>query len=184
MAVMWGLAYATLVAALVVRVRATAAPPPEPVQPLPGEPLWPTRLHHALFALLLAGAPLEDLLLGGAARGRAAGLVAFAAGVVLYRVAGRTLGDALSPFVAPRPGAPLVTHGCYRLVRHPIYLGQALIALGAPLTLGARWVLAVTAAALAVLVLRTVREEEALARTFPDYARYATTTKRIVPFVY
>ena len=183
MAVMWGLAYATLVAALVVRVRATAAPPPEPVHPLPGEPLWPTRLHHALFALLLAGAPLEDLVLGGAGRGRAAGLVAFAAGVVLYRVAGRTLGDALSPFVAPRPGAPLVTHGCYRLVRHPIYLGQALIALGAPLTLGARWVLAVTAAALAVLV-RIVREEEALARTFPDYVRYATTTKRIVPFVY
>ena len=109
---MWGLAYATLVAALVVRVRATAAPPPEPVHPLPGEPLWPTRLHHALFALLLAGAPLEDLVLGGAAGGRAAGLAAFAAGVVLYRVAGHTLGDALSPFVAPRPGAPLVTHGC------------------------------------------------------------------------
>src|SRR5207244_103502 len=44
MAVMWGLAYATLVAALVVRVRATAAPPPEHVHPLPGEPLWPPRL--------------------------------------------------------------------------------------------------------------------------------------------
>ena len=43
---------------------------------------------------------------------------------------------------------------------------------------------AAKAAALAVLALRIVREEEALARTFPDYAHYATTTKRIVPFVY
>jgi protein-S-isoprenylcysteine O-methyltransferase Ste14 len=181
---MWGLAYAALLAALVVRVRTTAAPQPEPVHPRPGEPLWPTRLHHALFALLLASAPLEALVLGGGARWRAAGLAAFAAGVTLYRVAGRTLGDALSPFLAPRPGAPLVTHGLYRLVRHPIYFGEALIALGAPLTLGARWALGVTAAALAVLVLRITREEEALAGTFPEYVRYATTTKRLVPFVY
>jgi len=67
---------------------------------------------------------------------------------------------------------------------HPKDVGQALIALGAPLTLGARWVLALTAAALAVLVLRIVREEEALARTFPDYLRHATTTKHIVPFAF
>jgi protein-S-isoprenylcysteine O-methyltransferase Ste14 len=52
------------------------------------------------------------------------------------------------------------------------------------LTLGARWALAVTAAALAVLALRIGREEQALARTFPDYVRYAATTKRIVPFVH
>jgi protein-S-isoprenylcysteine O-methyltransferase Ste14 len=181
---MWGLSYALLVAALVVRVRTIDAPPPAPIAPPPAEPLWATRLHHALFALLLAGAPLEHLVRGGAARWRAAGLALFAAGVVLYRAAGRTLGDARSPFVGPRPGARLVTHGLYRLVRHPIYLAEALIALGAPLTLGARWALALTAAALALLALRIGREERALARTFPDYARYAATTKRIVPFVY
>jgi protein-S-isoprenylcysteine O-methyltransferase Ste14 len=180
---MWGLAYGLLVAALVVRVRASDAPP-EPVLPLPGEPLWLTRLHHALFALLLIGAPLEDLARGGAAPGRAAGVMAFTAGVLLYRMAGRTLGDALSPFIEPRTGAPLVTHGLYRHLRHPIYLSETLIALGAPLTLGARWTLAVTAAALVVLVLRIAREEEALARTFPAYTRYAATTKRILPFVY
>jgi protein-S-isoprenylcysteine O-methyltransferase Ste14 len=180
---MWGLAYGLLVAALVVRVR-TAEAPPEPVLPLPGEPLWLTRLHHALLALLLLGAPLEDLVRGGRVPWRATGLVAFAAGVLLYRVAGRTLGDALSPFIEPRTGAPLVTHGLYRHLRHPIYLSETLIALGAPLTLGARWTLAVSAAALAVLVLRIAREEEALARTFPAYTRYAATTKRILPFVY
>jgi protein-S-isoprenylcysteine O-methyltransferase Ste14 len=181
---MWGLAYAVLVVGLVVRMQSADAPPPEPVHPLPGEPIWPTRLHHALFALLLVGGPLEALVLGGATRWRTAGLAAFTAGVVLYRVAGQTLGDALSPFVEPRPGTQLVTHGLYRHVRHPIYLGQALIALGAPLTLGARWTLGPAAAALLVIVIRVAREEQALARTFPDYVRYAATTKRIVPFVY
>ena len=181
---MWGLAYALLLAALVVRVRSADAPPPEPPDPLPGEPLWLTRVHHALIALLLLGVPLEALVRGGAAPGRAVGLVLLAAGVVLYRVAGRALGDALSPFIEPRAGAPLVTHGLYRHLRHPIYLSQALVALGAPLTLGVRWTLALSAATLAVLVLRTAREEEALARTFPDYTRYAATTKRILPLVY
>jgi protein-S-isoprenylcysteine O-methyltransferase Ste14 len=108
----------------------------------------------------------------------------FAGGVALYRIAGRALGSALSPFIAPREGAPLVTAGLYRHVRHPIYLGEAMIAVGAPLAIGCRWVLALSAAALALLALRTAFEEKALSRTFPDYARYAAATKRLVPFLY
>jgi protein-S-isoprenylcysteine O-methyltransferase Ste14 len=177
-------AYFLLLAVLLVRLRTEDAPPPEPARPLPGEPLWLTRLHHALFALLLAGSPLERLLLGGVASWRATGLLCFAAGVLLYRAAGRTLGDALSPFIEPREGAPLVTHGVYRHLRHPIYLAQALIAVGAPLTLGCRGILALSAAALAILLARIVREEDALARTFPEYRRYAAKTKRLLPFVY
>jgi len=182
--VIWGLAYGVLVAALVVRFRPADTSPPEPFAPLPGEPLWLTRAHHLLFLLLLLGAPLEAWLRGGAAPGRSAGLLLFAAGIALYRVAGRTLGDALSPFIEPRAGAPLVTHGLYAHLRHPIYLSQALIALGAPLTLGVRWTLVASAAALAVLALRMAREEEALTRTFPDYIRYAATTKRLLPYIY
>jgi protein-S-isoprenylcysteine O-methyltransferase Ste14 len=181
---MWGVAYAVLLAALVVRLRTDDPLRSEPAPPLAGEPLWLTRLHHLLFALLLAAAPLERIVAGGAERWRATGLLLFAAGVVLYRVAGRTLGEALSPFIEPRMGAPLVTHGLYRHLRHPIYLSEALIALGAPLTLGCRAVLVVAGLALVVLLVRIVREEEALARTFPDYSHYAAKTKRLVPFVY
>ena len=99
-------------------------------------------------------------------------------------MAGRALGDALSPFIEPRDDAPLVTHGLYRHVRHPIYLAEAMIAAGAPLTLGCRWLLGVAVAAVVVLAVRILREEEALARTFPDYPPYAAKTKRLVPFVY
>jgi len=179
-----GLGYALCLAALVLRVRTTDAPPPEPARPLAGEPLWLTRVHHAVFAAILLGAPVERVIAGGDGQGRLAGLALFAGGVVLYRMGGSALGTALSPFIEPRAGVALVTHGPYRHLRHPIYLGEAMIALGAPLTLGCRSVLVLTALALVVLVLRIVREEDALARTFPDYAHYAATTKRLVPFVY
>ena len=180
----WAAAYVGLVAVLVVRMRAADAPLPEPAQPLPGEPLWITRLHHALLLFVLAGAPIERLVHRGADAWRLTGVALFAAGVALYRAGGWALGDALSPFIEPRDGAPLVTHGLYGVLRHPIYLGQALIAVGAPLTLGCRATLAVSVAAIVVLALRIAREEEALARTFPDYPRYAAKTKRLVPFVY
>ena len=180
----WGLLYALLLAALVVRVRTSDAPPPEPIWPQANEPLWLTRVHHWLFALLLLGSPLERLVVSGASTWRPAGACAFALGVLLYRLAGQALGDALSPFTEPRDAAPLVTEGLYHYVRHPMYVSQALIAVGAPLTLGCRYVTLLAVPALAVLLLRILREEDALARTFPEYSRYAARTKRILPFLY
>ena len=179
----WGLAYALLLAALVVRFRMDEEAP-APLVPQPDEPLGLVRLHHAAFALVLLGAPVERMLSAPAPDWRLAGVALFAAGVLLYRVAGRALGDALSPFVEPRPGVPLVTEGVYGLLRHPIYVSQAMIAVGAPLTLGCRHTLAITAVTLVVLAVRIYREEEALARTFPDYPRYAAATKRLLPFVF
>ncbi len=180
----WGLSYLVAVLVFVVRVRPSDEPTPDPVHPVPGESLHLIRVHHGLLALLLVGPPLEAVILGGDERGRVAGALLLGAGVLLYRLAGRTLGDALSPFTEPRAGAPLVTRGLYRYLRHPMYLSQAMIALGAPLTLGSRYVIALAPPALLVLALRIGREEDALARTFPEYPRYAATTKRVLPFVY
>lgn len=180
----WVAIYVLCVAALVVRVRSPDTPPPEPLSVPVGEPLWLVRLHHALFAALLLGLPLERLVVEGAPGGRALGAGLFGAGVLLYRAAGASLGDALSPFVEPRPGVGLVTAGPYRWLRHPMYLSQALIAVGAPLTLGSRHVAWLSVPALLVLVIRMAREEEALARTFPEYPGYAARTKRILPFLY
>jgi len=183
--VTWWVAYVVLLAVLFVRVQPPDAPPPRPLDPAPDEPLALVSWHHRLFYLLLLGAPVEAALLGGAADGRMLGLAAFAAGVGAYRVAGRALGPSLSPLVSPRPEATLVTHGPYRYLRHPMYLGQALIAVGAPLTLGARWILALVVPALAILVVRARREDLALARAFPDqFPRHARQAKRLLPFVY
>ena len=180
----WGAVYAGLVAVLMVRVRSPDAPPPEPARVTPGEPVWLVTVHHLVFYALLAGAPLESAVTGGVDSGRAAGACLFALGVLGYRLAGRAHGDALSPFIEPRAGVPLVTGGPYRFLRHPMYLAQAAIAVGAPLTVGCRSVLVIVPLALLVLALRVKLEDDALARTFPEYSRYASRTKRIVPFVF
>lgn len=180
----WGAVYVVLAVAFVVRVQTTDDLPPEPVQPLPGERLWLPRVHHLLLAAVLLGAPLERLVTAGAVGRRALGVLLFATGVFLYRLAGRDMGEALSPFTEPRQGAALVTRGIYRVLRHPMYLSQGLVAFGAPLTLGSRRTLALSTLAALVLFVRVLREEEALARTFPEYSRYAARTKRLVPFLY
>ena len=182
---MWAAIYAALVLALFVRVQdATAAARPAPV-PGHGEPLRLLGVHHALFyALLLVVSPLEATARGGGGQGRAAGALLFVAGVGLYRWGAAALGPALSPLVTPVAHGQLVTRGPYRLVRHPMYLGQLCIAFGAPLTLGCRWALAVSLAAAIVLVVRIRMEEDVLSQTYADYGTYRARSKRLVPFVF
>jgi protein-S-isoprenylcysteine O-methyltransferase Ste14 len=183
--VTWAAVYALLVLALFVRFHDPAAPVRAAPPPAAGEPLGLVSVHHGLFyALLLVVAPAEALLLGGAAEGRLAGALAFAAGVGLYRWGATTLGDALSPLVTPHPEGRLVTAGPYRLVRHPMYLGQLAIAFGAPAVLGCRLAFAVSFAAAIVLFVRIGKEEDALTDAYADYPSYRRRAKRLVPFVF
>jgi protein-S-isoprenylcysteine O-methyltransferase Ste14 len=78
----------------------------------------------------------------------------------------------------------LVTRGPYRLVRHPVYLGE----IGACTGLAVAAASPLNAALLAVLVLaQLVRmgfEEQALEEAFPvDYAEYASRTPRLLPLI-
>lgn len=181
----WVVVYVGLVLALFVRFQARDAALRAVPAPAPDEPLRLVAVHHALFyALLLVVAPTERLLFGAASRGQALGALAFASGVALYRTGATALGDALSPLVRPRPDGRLVTAGPYRLVRHPMYVGQLLIAFGAPLCLGCRWALAVSFAAAVVVVARARMEEDALTRTYAEYAAYRARAKRFVPYLF
>ena len=180
----WWLGYVALLGILIVRVQSAESVPRPPLRPEPDEPLWLVKAHHVLFYAILLGAPLEALVRAGVQRGRLGGLALFASGVALYRLAGHALGEALSPLVTPRLGASLVTHGPYRRLRHPMYLGQALIAVGAPLTLGCRVVPWLALPAIVVLVVRAMVEDAALARTYPEHAHWSARTKRLFPFVF
>jgi protein-S-isoprenylcysteine O-methyltransferase Ste14 len=185
---MWAALYAALVIALFVRF---GEPSLRRTMPAPGadEPLRLVSLHHVLFyTLLLLVCPLEAVVAGdvagGASGGRVAGALAFGAGVALYRWGAAALGDALSPLVRPHPGGRLVTAGPYRTVRHPMYLGQLLIAFGAPALLGCRFAFALSFAAAVVLFVRIGMEENALGHVYAEYGAYRARSKRLLPFVF
>ena len=78
----------------------------------------------------------------------------------------------------------LVVRGPYRLVRHPLYLGELTAAVGVvvgsrhPWGAAGAWLVCV-----GLQIARTHYEESNLRAEFPEYAQYAARTKRIVPGV-
>src|SRR5690348_3508366 len=77
----------------------------------------------------------------------------------------------------------LVTSGPYRLVRHPIYSGILLAAVGTAAALNWVWLTVVGLAGVYFIYAATA-EERYLAEQFPeDYPAYKRSTKMLVPFV-
>ena len=75
----------------------------------------------------------------------------------------------------------LVTHGPYRLVRHPLYLGEFAAMAGLLIASPSARNLAVGAVFVAAQLTRMRLEERALEREFPEYRAYAARTPRILP---
>ena len=77
----------------------------------------------------------------------------------------------------------LVTTGPYRLVRHPIYLGLSMLAMGEALAF-ASWpaFFVVLAGIVPTFLWRSSAEEKLLTATFGErYARYRKHAKMIIP---
>lgn len=82
----------------------------------------------------------------------------------------------------PTPGG-VVDTGPYRYVRHPIYAAAILFSWASVLShvsaLGILLRLAITAA----MWTRALLEEPLLRARYPEYAEYASRTRRMIPFV-
>lgn len=138
--------------------------------------------QFALFALIAvfvfatsgsgpAGAPW----VGAAATGAGLGL----AGWALAR-----LGPSVSPFPTPTQGAILVMSGPYRLVRHPIYGGVILTALGLSVISWSLPAIVLSLGLVPFFFAKSSHEEELLVARFAGYADYvAATSKRLIPWV-
>jgi protein-S-isoprenylcysteine O-methyltransferase Ste14 len=88
----------------------------------------------------------------------------------------------LTDTVVTRRDHTLVTTGPYRWVRHPFYVAGVVGVVGVSLILANWFLLLVGGLAMALLVVRTAKEEELLlARFGEDYRRYAERTGRFFP---
>jgi protein-S-isoprenylcysteine O-methyltransferase Ste14 len=79
-------------------------------------------------------------------------------------------------------GQRLITHGPYAYIRHPMYLGMCVAALGG-LLLYRTWTLVLLAfTAVSILLLRSRREEQALALQFgEEWEAYCRRVPYVVP---
>jgi protein-S-isoprenylcysteine O-methyltransferase Ste14 len=107
------------------------------------------------------------------------------AGAALILRSRAELGPAWSLVAMADRGTGLVTTGPYRLVRHPIYLGLALLAMGQAIAFGS-WpaFLIVLSGIVPTFAWRARAEETLLGRTFGErYALYRKQTKMIIPYL-
>lgn len=102
-------------------------------------------------------------------------------GTVLAIYAALSLGRSLSMLPEARQ---LITRGPYGLVRHPLYLSEAVALVGVTLQYLSPLALALLAIQCAFQFERMKIEERVLSSTFPKYRDYVATTARLVPGIY
>lgn len=143
-------------------------------------PVWSVRLA-AVFATWL---PLVAPLLGTQPHHGTAewtGDTLLLAGVCWSIWSLLVLGRNLS--IIPQARA-LATSGPYRIVAHPLYFGELTMLSGLLIVSFDGAIFLLWAALVRLQLYRIHHEEALLTKTFPQYARYRATVKRLVPGIY
>lgn len=146
-----------------------------------GEARRRTRRPTAIVAC--GAAMVSVILLQRPDPSTATGLVVLGEGVALVAVAWMLVSTvALGRCFGVLPEARgLVTHGPYRVVRHPLYLGEFGTCTGLVLASPTGRNLFVALVFALAQSARMVMEERELAHQFPEYAAYARRTPRLIP---
>jgi len=114
-----------------------------------------------------------------------AGVILGAAGLVIRYFAFSTLGRFFTRTLRQQEDHQLVTTGIYKRIRHPGYLSDIMIFVGAALAMRNLVVLLVVVVLyLPAYAYRISAEEKMLVQIFgQDYIAYQNTSKRLVPFI-
>lgn len=153
------------------------------------QPIRPKEPFDKLFVLCGLALFLATAVVAGLDSGRyqwsrmdhtwsALGVLLYAAGMVPA-----TWSLAVNRFLATtvriqsERGHSVVTHGPYRVVRHPMYSGLILVYLSLPLILGSWWAMLTMAPILPLLVYRTAREDALLQAELPGYSEFTRQTR-------
>jgi protein-S-isoprenylcysteine O-methyltransferase Ste14 len=96
-----------------------------------------------------------------------------------------TLRHSYSSTLVIREDHQLITHGVYRFIRHPIYLGVILVFIGFAVYASSLYGLLAMSALIPVFLNRIRMEERLLTEEFGDeYRTYKEATSKLIPFVY
>ena len=106
------------------------------------------------------------------------------AGALLVASGVLELREGFTPLPRPREGAPLVETGAYGLVRHPVYGGIVIGAVGWGLFAASPIAIGLSLVLLVFFRLKSAREEAWLVEAHPGYEAYRARTKRLIPFIY
>jgi protein-S-isoprenylcysteine O-methyltransferase Ste14 len=128
------------------------------------------------FALLFAPHSQSILIVG---------VVMVAVGLVVAVLARRTLASNWSKDIDLKMSHELITTGIYSSVRHPIYTGILLMALGTLLFKGTIGLLIFFLIILTFMMFKIKEEEELLMKHFPEeYPAYKKRVKALIPFIW
>jgi protein-S-isoprenylcysteine O-methyltransferase Ste14 len=113
-----------------------------------------------------------------------AGILLILAGIVMLLAAKSNLGSNLTPLPHPKDNATLVTTGLYQFVRHPMYSGGILFAVGWTLVVHS-WMTLIYAVILLIFIdIKSRREERWLVEKFPEYSDYQKQVRKLIPYIY
>lgn len=105
-------------------------------------------------------------------------------GVALMIWARITFGKRSFHAAANPTAGGIVKTGPYRYLRHPIYTAVFFFAWPAAIHKGAGMAIGFAALISAGAIVRMLCEEHLLVRQYPEYADYARTTKRMIPYMF
>jgi protein-S-isoprenylcysteine O-methyltransferase Ste14 len=113
-----------------------------------------------------------------------AGVLLMAAGGLLLLAGLVKLGTGLTPLPYPKEGTRLVETGPFALVRHPMYSGGILLALGWALFVQGWLTVGYVVLLFLFLDRKSKRAETWLAEKYPHYGDYRRRVRKLVPFIY
>ena len=116
--------------------------------------------------------------------GTGGGLLFILAGVSLLAAGISSLRKNLTPLPRPSEKATLIETGPYRIVRHPMYGGGILIALGWALLVHSILTIGYALLLFIFAHFKSRREERWLVEKFPNYAAYQKRVPKLIPFVH
>jgi protein-S-isoprenylcysteine O-methyltransferase Ste14 len=113
------------------------------------------------------------------------GLALFIIGLTIMIIGQVTLRRNYSGTVVIREEHQLITHGIYRFIRNPIYLGSIMVVIGLPVYVASLYGFLTMLVLIPITLNRIRLEEKLLTEEFQDgYQKYKETTKKLIPFIY